>query len=344
MVASENDSNHMNQAVRMEDSPDPPFETTYKRLFDDVTAVPEVSAVAECELPMIDLNELNLGDLPRRACMKKIALASKEWGFFQVINHGICREVLEKMREEQVKLFAKPFSDKAANKDSNFSAGSYRWGTPLATCLRQLSWSEAFHVSLSDVLGSRDVHNNLSSIMEQYATMVSELSQKLVDILASELGQESEFFKEKCVASTCYLRLNRYPACPIFPEMFGIMPHTDSDFITVLHQDQIAGLQLVKDGRWFAVKPNPQALVINIGDLFQAWSNNVYKSVEHRVVANPLHERFSTAYFFCPPYDTVIESGVYRSFSFGEYRKQVQEDVKIFGHKIGLPRFLLQTH
>ena len=145
----------------MEDSPDPPFEATYKRLFDDVTAAPEVSAVAECELPMIDLNELNLGEFSRRACMKKIALASKEWGFFQVINHGICREVLEKMREEQVKLFAKPFSDKAANKDSNFSAGSYRWGTPLATCLRQLSWSEAFHVSLSDVLGSRDVHNNL---------------------------------------------------------------------------------------------------------------------------------------------------------------------------------------
>ncbi|KAL1567723.1 gibberellin 2beta-dioxygenase [Salvia divinorum] len=344
MVASENDSKHMNQVVRMEDSADPPFETTYKSLFDDVTAAPEVSDVAECELPMIDLNELNLGELSRRACMKKIAEASQEWGFFQVINHGICRELLEKMREEQVKLFAKPFSDKAANKDLNFSAGSYRWGTPLATCLRQLSWSEAFHVSLSDVLGSRDIHNNLSSIMEQYATMVSELSQKLVDILASELGQKSEFFKEKCVASTCYLRLNRYPACPIFPEMFGIMPHTDSDFITVLHQDQIGGLQLVKDGSWFAVKPNPQALVINIGDLFQAWSNNVYKSVEHRVVANPLHERFSTAYFFCPSYDTVIESGVYRSFSFGEYRKQVQEDVKIFGYKIGLPRFLLRTH
>lgn len=94
---------------------------------------------------------------------------------------------------------------------------------------------------------------------------------------------------------------------------------------------------------------------INASDLFlvkmreivQAWSNNVYKSVEHRVVANPLKERFSTAYFFCPSYDTVIQSGVepcvYRSFSFGEYRKQVQEDVKIFGHKIGLPRFLLQT-
>lgn len=47
------------------------------------------------------------------------------------------------------------------------------------------------------------------------------------------------------------------------------MPHTDSDFLTILHQDQVGGLQLVKDGKWISVKPNPEALIINIGDLFQ---------------------------------------------------------------------------
>lgn len=47
------------------------------------------------------------------------------------------------------------------------------------------------------------------------------------------------------------------------------MPHTDSDFLTILHQDQVGGLQLVKDGKWISVKPNPKALIINIGDLFQ---------------------------------------------------------------------------
>lgn len=143
----------------MEDSPDPPFEKTYKNLFDNLTGtpqknLPELSAVEECELPLIDLNQLNRGDFARQACKKQIARASQEWGFFQVINHGISREVLENMREEQVKLFKMPFDEKIDYKDSNFSAGSYRWGTPSATCLKQLSWSEAFHVSLSDVLGS----------------------------------------------------------------------------------------------------------------------------------------------------------------------------------------------
>ncbi|KAI3456412.1 hypothetical protein Pfo_013075 [Paulownia fortunei] len=352
MVVSVNKSEHLNQPVSMGESPDPPFETTYKNLFNNSPDTlqknfPELPVVEERELPLIDLNQLDLGDFERQACKKLIARASQEWGFFQVINHGISRDILEIMRAEQVKLFKKPFQEKKTYKDLNFSAGSYRWGTPSATCLQQLSWSEAFHVSLSDILGSGG-HNSLSSTMEQFATTVSELAQMLADILAEGMDHKTGFFKETCLPSTCYLRLNRYPPCPRYPQMLGIMPHTDSDFLTVLHQDNIGGLQLVKDGKWIAVKPNPEALIINIGDLFQAWSNNLYKSVEHRVVANALNERFSTAYFFCPSHDTVIQSGVepgvYRSFSFGDFRKQVEEDVEIHGHKIGLPRFLVPTH
>lgn len=108
-----------------------------------------------------------------------------------------------------------------------------------------------------------------SSTMEQFATTVSDLAQKLAEILAEKMGHKSVFFKENCLSSTCYLRMNRYPPCPISPEAFGLMPHTDSDFLTILHQDQIGGLQLVKDGKWIAVKPNQEALIINIGDLFQ---------------------------------------------------------------------------
>ncbi|KAL2457309.1 Gibberellin 2-beta-dioxygenase 8 [Abeliophyllum distichum] len=348
-----NAPDHTDQRVRMdESSPDPPFQETYKTLFNNLTQTapknfPQFSVMEEIELPLIDLNKLDLGDSERESCKKQIARASQEWGFFQVINHGISVEILEKMRREQVKLFKKPFKDKTNGKDLNFSVGSYRWGSPTATCLSQLSWSEAFHVSLSDILGS-DGLDNLSSTMEQYATTVSELAQKLADILAEKMGHKSVFIKETCLPSTCYLRMNRYPPCPMSPQMFGIMPHTDSDFLTVLHQDHIGGLQLVKDGKWIAVKPNPKALIINIGDLFQAWSNNVYKSVEHRVVANELKERYSTAYFLCPSYDTVIQSciepSVYKRFSFGEYRQQVQEDVKCLGYKIGLPRFLVPSH
>ena len=115
--------------------------------------------------------------------------------------------------------------------------------------------------------------------MEQFAIKVASLAQKLAEILAEKLGHKSNFFQENCLPSTCYLRLNRYPPCPIPLEIFGLMPHTDSDFLTILHQDQVGGLQLVKDGKWIAVKPNPEALIINIGDLFQVININIATSL-----------------------------------------------------------------
>ncbi|KAL5773366.1 hypothetical protein ACOSP7_012957 [Xanthoceras sorbifolium] len=353
--------NFVKQPLSM-DSSDPPFRQTYKTLFEKDDAIIEntsindndenLAIVKECELPLIDLSRLMSHQEPeiREGCKTEIARASQEWGFFQVINHGISTDLLEKMRREQVKVFKQPFQKKSKeDKFMNFPVGSYRWGTPTATCLRQLSWSEAFHIPMTDIhAGSGSSNNTLSSTIEHFATTVAGLAQKLAEILAEKLGHKSTFFQENCLPNTCYLRMNRYPPCPIPLGVFGLMPHTDSDFLTILHQDQVGGLQLVKYGKWIAVKPNPEALIINIGDLFQAWSNDVYKSVQHRVVTNPSVERFSTAYFFCPSYDTVIqncnEPPLYRKFSFREFRQQVQEDVQKLGHKVGLPRFLLKSY
>ncbi|KAF9588081.1 hypothetical protein IFM89_007322 [Coptis chinensis] len=349
--------------------PEPPFQKLYNTIFIKETSKEEeessktLAVVEECELPLIDLSRLlSRSAIDREECKRDIAEASKQWGFFQVVNHGISREILERMHDEQVKVFRQPFDKKNKEKLLNLSADSYRWGTPNATTLKQFSWSEAFHIPLTDISSSVGEFNTLRSCrqswptvdvtcshvgmrltIEEFATTVSNLAQNIAEILAENLGHKTTFFAENCLPNTCYLRLNRYPSCPISSEVFGLMPHTDSDFLTILYQDQVGGLQLVKDGRWIMVKPNPEALIINIGDLFQAWSNDVYKSVEHRVMTNRRVERFSVAYFFCPSYETVIQScrkpSVYREFSFREFRRQVQEDVGRFGYKVGLPRF-----
>lgn len=128
--------------------------------------------------------------------------------------------------------------------------------------------------------------------MEQFAATVSSLAQKLAEILAEKMGHRSTFFQENCLPSTCYLRMNRYPPCPIPSEVFGLIPHTDSDFLTILHQDQVGGLQLVKDGTWVAVKPNPEALIINIGDLFQVNFSKIKSSTYQNFYYNFLTNKF----------------------------------------------------
>ncbi|XP_041012450.1 gibberellin 2-beta-dioxygenase 6-like [Juglans microcarpa x Juglans regia] len=333
----------------------PPLLPHYKALLshtaDEVAALEYCNVwkggavMEECQLPLIDLDGLKCHDaMERLACSTAICRASSEWGFFQVVNHGISSELLGKMRGEQIKLFQAPFEMKQT---CGLLNNSYRWGTPTATRPTQFSWSEAFHIPLTKISEEAcyGEFGSLRGVLKEFAEAMAKLARLLAGVLTENLGNRKEVIEDICDENTCFLRLNRYPACPISPEIFGLVPHTDSDFLTILYQDQVGGLQLMKDSKWVVVKPNQDALIVNIGDLFQAWSNDVYKSVEHKVMANTKRERYSIAYFLCPSYDSLIgscrEPSVYRKFTFGEYRKKVQEDVKRDGCKVGLPRFLL---
>ncbi|KAH7675681.1 gibberellin 2-oxidase protein [Dioscorea alata] len=318
----------------------PPLMSTYKKLLSSPLNPCNdlgVCSGEECQLPVIDLELLNTENA--EFCKTDIAAAAADWGFFQVVNHGIPSDLLDRIQSEQVKLFQQPFDKKSLE----FSANSYRWGSPAATSVHQLSWSEAYHIPLNQ--SHLPFKQIARETIEELAALLSRLASLLAGILAERLGRNAAYLEEKCTNETCYMRLNHYPQCPIPSNLFGLVPHTDSDFLTILVQDQVGGLELMKFGKWIPVKPNPDALVVNIGDLFQAWSNGVYKSVEHRVVSSPHHERYSVAFFLCPSYDTIIQSQetetpIYRRFSFREYRQQVQEDVKLIGHKVGLARFL----
>ncbi|KAF3322281.1 gibberellin 2-beta-dioxygenase 8-like protein [Carex littledalei] len=343
------------QEVRREIS-EPPLVTSYQALLQNndlhsSSLKNENLSVQEIDLPLIDLCNLQSENRENsRLCAKEIVGAASDWGFFQVLNHGISLELLEKIKREQVKLFRLPFEKKVSSGVLN---DSYRWGNPTATSASQFSWSEAFHVPLEKISDEDCNYGEFSSlreIMKKLAMAMSSLAQTIADILAQNLGYTCHDFPQNCDERTCFLRLNRYPPCPFsWPETgggaSGLISHTDSDYLTILHQDQVGGLQVMKDSRWVSVRPNRNALIVNIGDLFQAWSNDVYKSVEHRVIANAKRERFSFAYFLCPSYQSTVgayaQPSRYRSFTFGEFREQVQDDVKRIGRKVGLPRFLM---
>lgn len=98
---------------------------------------------------------------------------------------------------------------------------------------------------------------------------VSGLARSLAEILAQPLGIKPVYFEENCPARTSYLRLNRYAPCPFSSQVYGLISHTDTDFLTIVYQDQVGGLEIYKDGRWLGVKPNPEALIVNIGDFFE---------------------------------------------------------------------------
>lgn len=80
-----------------------------------------------------------------------------------------------------------------------------------------------------------------------------------------------QYFGEGDALAT--LRLNFFPTCPEPSKALGLKSHRDPHFFTLLHQDEIGGLQIWNEGRdeWFNVKPDRNSLIINVGDILQVY-------------------------------------------------------------------------
>ncbi|GLJ12786.1 hypothetical protein SUGI_0197730 [Cryptomeria japonica] len=333
----------------------PPFHVKYKNLLHgleredaDEKMISSSSSSLMCELPLIDLSHRQGNESERNKCADDMARAASQWGFFQLINHGVPQATINQIQKQQKRAFDLPFEYK-------LKFGCYRWGTPTAQTAKQLCWTEAFHVPLAANSKEQLQLNEFSSIrmaIEEYGHAMARLAQEVAGILAEKLGAKTEkatsYLRTNYTYNTSVLRLNRYPQCPVSSSVHGLIPHTDSDFLTILQQDQVGGLEIMKDGKWVCVKPEANALIVNIGDLMQAWSNDVYKSVQHRALANNTKQRMSIAFFLCPSQDTVISKHdgdsnppLYRTFTFRDFKAQISEEVRLNGCKIGLPGFLL---
>nr|GMC79117.1 leucoanthocyanidin dioxygenase-like [Ipomoea batatas] len=148
-------------------------------------------------------------------------------------------------------------------------------------------------------------------MIAKYCEEVANLGDKLTRILSVNLGLKEDRiheafggYEERAVC----LRVNFYPKCPQPDLAMGLSPHSDPGGLTFLLADSdVAGLQIFHGDKWITVKPLPNAFIINIGDQIQVMTNDIYKSVEHRVMANSEKERLSMALFYNPGGDVVVK-------------------------------------
>jgi isopenicillin N synthase-like dioxygenase len=109
-----------------------------------------------------------------------------------------------------------------------------------------------------------------------------------------------QFFDGLTTAPVSTLRLLHYWPLMDFKREIGCGAHTDYGLVTLLLQDDVGGLQVLNklSGEWIHVPPIEGALVVNLGDMMQRWTSNVFKSTIHRVVNVANVDRFSCPFFF----------------------------------------------
>src|SRR5438874_8762857 len=89
---------------------------------------------------------------------------------------------------------------------------------------------------------------------------------------------------------------------------FGIAPHADAGFLTMLPQSAVPGLEIrTIAGRWLAAPPLPGSYLVNTGDTLNRWTNGRFLSTPHRASNNSGRERYAMPFFYDPNTDTMIE-------------------------------------
>ncbi|KAK4388175.1 1-aminocyclopropane-1-carboxylate oxidase1 [Sesamum angolense] len=250
------------------------------------------------DFPLIDLDGVDENPRIRQEIVDRVREASETWGFFQIVNHGVPVTMLEEMLDgvrrfnEQDTEIKKQFYSRDFTKvgfHSNFDLFS----SPAA------NWRDSINCAIApNPPQPEELPAVCREIMIEYPKQVMRLGRSLFKLMSESLGLSPNHLIEMECAGSLSLICHYYPPCPEPDLTFGTTKHSDNDFITVLLQDNLGGLQVQHKNQWVDVPPIPGALVVNIGDLFQLVSNDKFKSVEHRALASNFGPRISVASFF----------------------------------------------
>lgn len=273
------------------------------------------------------VEEARMGDIPvidlqtyfSRPCEETLAalaeqlrVACESVGFFSIIGHQVPQTLVASMFD-----FARKFHALALDEKQAIAMDRADWPVGgigyLPMKHRKLpardkgNLNEAFIVkcdhklTMDDNQWPRDTSlPGFRTAVEHYATELEALGKRLLPIFARALEMQPDFFNEAFVAPLYRLRMTHYPSQPNVPaDEFGIAPHVDTTFCTILAQDR-PGLTIFSERRrqWIKAPLLENSFIVNTGELLRTWSNDRFISVKHFANNNTGSEsRYSIPFF-----------------------------------------------
>lgn len=289
-------------------------------------------------VPVIDISQFE-NPATRGEFLKSLEKAA-EVGFFAVINPEIDVDTIQAGYDAFKKFFASKREQKMSiNKpELNGQRGYVPGETALGS--KKADNKEFVHIGESDNLWPP--HMDLEEPAMRLFYKLKEMSQPLLQAIALVLGQRDDFLTGMTEKGANLLRALHYFLNP--QEGLWATEHTDIDLLTILPFASEEGLEVEINGEWIPVIVPKNALIVNVGDMLEAYSNGRFPSCNHRVrCTKPNTERESIVFFIHPtdttvigplgeephkfPFGTRLEYLFLRLFSLGLLSREMDEQV-----------------
>uniref|UniRef100_A0A0D6QUU1 Fe2OG dioxygenase domain-containing protein n=1 Tax=Araucaria cunninghamii TaxID=56994 RepID=A0A0D6QUU1_ARACU len=300
----------------------------------------EPSHAGDSQVPVIDLQGLSIDHLKEKT-ISEISCAAENWGFFQIVNHGIPDSLISRVQAVGKAFFDLPLHEKELYRNNEDAGNPVGYGSKVGyTADAKLDWGDYYYnvvwpPSKRDMTKWPKRPSDFTEVMDEYGKEICNLWKRLMQVLSRGLGLEDENVLNERMGgegNDIHIRMNYYPPCPQPELVLGLSPHSDPNALTILLHDQTPGLQIYKDGAWLHVQSVPGALVVNIADQLEILSNGKYKSVLHRSLVHKDRSRMSWAMFCTPPPQVIISPlkeliddanpPLYGTSSFEDYQKK----------------------
>ncbi|MEL6919464.1 MAG: 2-oxoglutarate and iron-dependent oxygenase domain-containing protein [Pseudomonadota bacterium] len=274
------------------------------------------SATPFTSIPVIDITALSDGDAAARADIgAKIRAACIEVGFFYITGHGVDPDVYDAAFDAAQRFFDQHQSvkDKVSNKHSDVMRGYTGLLEENTDPDNDGDLHEAFDVSLDLAPDDPDVAlgvygwgvnlwpemENFRAPVMAYHAALQTLSETLYRGFALSLDLPEDHFAPLLSKPIAELRLLHYPPQDARDDkVLGIGAHSDYDVFTVLATDDVPALQVLNPANeWIPAPPMPGAFIVNVGDLMERWSNDLYRSTMHRAINTTGRRRYSIPFF-----------------------------------------------
>ncbi|KAF8034413.1 hypothetical protein BT93_C0651 [Corymbia citriodora subsp. variegata] len=264
-----------------------------------------MSPISTLKLPLIDLSELDgskLGTGRWNSLQSQVRQALEEFGCFEALYDKMTLELHNDAFQELEGLLELPTDVKRRFDFPNKTYVGYLANLPHSPLY------EAFGVGYAPNSGSIEEladlmwpagNTRFCETMNTYVTRVAELDSLLKKLVLGSLGIDK--YVESLAKSVGYnFRLMRY-AAPGTEESKkpGTRCHRDANFMTILHQNHVNGLEVqTKDGRWIEVAPSSaSSFIVLAGESFYGWSNGRLHSPCHRVMMSGYEARYCIGLF-----------------------------------------------